>query len=78
MSNAKITFISIGSTVGIAICGLVWHTWKQDHDTLIEVHRDVKNIDLRLSRIEDVLIEKSFGYNQWQKNTSPRLLKSTN
>ena len=46
MSNAKITFISIGSTVGIAICGLVWHTWKQDHDTLIEVHRDVKNIDL--------------------------------
>ncbi len=78
MSNAKITFISIGSTVGIAICGLVWHTWKQDHDTLIEVHRDVKNIDLRLSRIEDVLIEKSFGYNQWQKNTSPRLSKSTN
>ena len=78
MSNAEITFISIGSTVGIAICGLVWHTWKQDHDTLIEVHRDVKNIDLRLSRIEDVLIEKSFGYNQWQKKISPRLSKSTN
>lgn len=78
MNNTKITLISIGSTVGLAICGLVWHTWKQDHDTLIEVHRDVKNIDLRLSRIEDVLIEKSFGFNQWQKNISQKSSKSTN